>query len=284
VNTRFLKFALPLAILGVAALILFLRDLWSARVERRTGKKAQTGRPWYEPVQAVMGRFFLALFALLALVGLVCWARAGMPMGPEASTALSYFGILAVSIVVVIILWILGALIISHLRNHDGDVAAAVKLAVDGDIERAIAELRAVIESKGPSAARLNGIGMLYALNESWDEAVAAFDEAIRLGGSRSHFLGNKALALQKLGRAEEAVGLFTEAIEREKMNLSLYLNRCLALIDLGRLDEARADLDRAETLHRELKILAGQATREEYRRQNEWLLDDCRARLAAAL
>jgi tetratricopeptide (TPR) repeat protein len=186
-------------------------------------------------------------------------------------------------LVTVVVGLVLVAYLRAFLRFHDRDVSSSLRRANEGDLDGAIAELRAAIDAKGPSAPRLNGLGVLFSLREAWGEALAVFDEAVRLGKRHPLFLGNQGLALRKLGRAGEAVEVLSEAIAKEPSGFLLHVHRCHALLDLGRLDEARADLERAVAIRGQQITLASKAVREEGARQMEQLLDECRARLPAA-
>ncbi|HWE38355.1 MAG TPA: tetratricopeptide repeat protein [Isosphaeraceae bacterium] len=200
------------SMVAAAALILLVKDRWVARLRRKSGRKEGNGRPWYEPVRTIFGAFVFGTF-LVAALGILVRVLLGMPVSDGAMGFLKAVGASAAFSIGLFSLTFL----YDYIKSYDRDVNASIALVQQGEAERAIAELRAIIETKGPSAKRLNGIGLLHALRESWGEALAAFDEAIRLGGRRPDLLGNQAVALWKLGRVEEAEAILSEAIGKNR-------------------------------------------------------------------
>jgi tetratricopeptide (TPR) repeat protein len=55
---------------------------------------------------------------------------------------------------------------------------------------------------------------MLYFLNKSYDDAIKAYDEAIRLDPNDADTRNNKGLALEFQGRYDEAIQAYDEAIK----------------------------------------------------------------------
>lgn len=265
------------AMVALAVAILAVKDRWVARVERKTGRK-KGGRPWHEPIQAVFRVFILGTLAIAGMAVLVR-RLLGMPVSEGATAYLLALGAFAAITVGLTLLHSL----YQNWKFSDRDVNACLATAQGGDPERAIAELKAIIQSKGPSVNRLNGLGLLHASRESWDEALAAFDEAIRLGGRRSYLLGSRAVMLWKTGRFDEAEATLVAAIGKNRQDYQLAINHANFLVDLGRLDEARAELDRAEAIYRQIGfVLAGKATRDAIEHQFREQVDSVRARLAA--
>ncbi len=116
-----------------------------------------------------------------------------------------------------------------------------------GDLDEAVAELRAVIDAKGPSIHRSDGLGHLLMKQGAWGEAYRTFLELETLAGRKPYILNNQAVSLIELGRAAEALPLLEEAMREEPKDIVFSCNYGLALAALDRRDEARGQLLLAE-------------------------------------
>ena len=96
----------------------------------------------------------------------------------------------------------------------------------------------------------------MLCVQNNFAEALAAFEEAERLAGPAPLILGNKGLALWKLGRPQEALSCFEQAYTASPDELVTVTNYSLLLADVGRLEEAKDKLAWAEHLYTSQRIL----------------------------
>ena len=82
-----------------------------------------------------------------------------------------------------------------------------------------------------------------------FDEALAAFDNAIALKADYAQAYNGRGIVLASVNRLAEAVGSFDRAIALNPDYAEAHNNRALVLQDLGRLEEALTSLDRAIAL-----------------------------------
>ena len=175
----------------------------------------------------------------------------------------------------------------------DRATAAAVKLQLQGEIEKAIEKWRAIIHiaegSDNDLAARAYfSVGYLLDEQGKTEEAITAYDEATRLkpdyveayynrGNAKSDLghheaaIGDFDQAIQlksdfsyayfnrgnskgKLGRYEAAIDDFDKAIRLEPNDAEAYFNRGISKGRLDRIEEARQDFEKARDLAREAK------------------------------
>ena len=78
------------------------------------------------------------------------------------------------------------------------------------------------------------------------DEAVACFDQALKINPRDVEAWNNKGVAFHALGRSDEAVAYFDEALKIKPRDVKALINKGVALGALGMLDEAVAYYDEA--------------------------------------
>jgi tetratricopeptide (TPR) repeat protein len=88
------------------------------------------------------------------------------------------------------------------------------------------------------------------------DQALAVFEEAIRLDPASDTAFNNLGFALLSQGRFTEALASCDEALWLNPLNVSAYSNRGVALSALGRYDEALLAYDRALGLEPDSALL----------------------------
>jgi tetratricopeptide (TPR) repeat protein len=93
------------------------------------------------------------------------------------------------------------------------------------------------------SAASLNGKGMDLVDKNKYDDAIKAFNEAIRIDPSYVPALDNKGYVLNKQGKYDDAIEAFDEAIRIDPSYVPALDNKGIALNGLGRTTEAEAAL-----------------------------------------
>lgn len=81
---------------------------------------------------------------------------------------------------------------------------------------------------------------------ENYEEAVAYYDIAIKAQGNNATAYGNKAAALNLLGRYQEALEMIEKALDISPMDAMLFLNKGDILSSMGKTQEAIAEFDKA--------------------------------------
>lgn len=75
--------------------------------------------------------------------------------------------------------------------------------------------------------------------DKCYEDALAAFDEAIRINPKNAHPWHGRGMALSQLGRFSGALAAFEQAINIDKTNASSWNSKGIVLNQLGRLDQA---------------------------------------------
>jgi len=90
-----------------------------------------------------------------------------------------------------------------------------------------------------------------YTLNElkRYREAVGAYEQAIRLDPNNAAAYISKSLALNELKRYEEGLGAYEQAPSLDSNNAAAYINKDIALRNLKRYEEALAAYEQANSL-----------------------------------
>jgi tetratricopeptide (TPR) repeat protein/tRNA A-37 threonylcarbamoyl transferase component Bud32 len=92
-------------------------------------------------------------------------------------------------------------------------------------------------------------LGKLHANKKEWDQAEAAFTEAIRLNPECAEAYHRRAGCLFNAGKTKESLPDFDVAARLDPKNAEIFKNRGLAYLKLVRIDEAMADLRHAQEL-----------------------------------
>lgn len=79
-----------------------------------------------------------------------------------------------------------------------------------------------------------------------YEEAIKAFDEALKINPQFVDAWNNKGFALADLGRYEEAIIAYDEALKINPQDADVWFNKGVALKNLGRIDEANKAFDEA--------------------------------------
>ena len=133
----------------------------------------------------------------------------------------------------------------------DRAMAAAVQLQLQGEIEKAVEKWRAIIHiaegSDNDLAARAYfSVGYLLIKPE---DAIAAYDQAIRLKPDYAEAYSNRGYEKNALGRHEDAFADCNQAVRLKPDLAEAYNNRGNAKSDLGRHEDAIADYNQAVRL-----------------------------------
>ncbi len=129
--------------------------------------------------------------------------------------------------------------------------ATAVQLQLQGEIEKAIEKWRAIIHisegSDNDLAARAwFSVGYLLIQQGKPEEAIAAYDEAIRLKPDYAEAYNNRGNANDKLGHREDAIADYNQAIQLKPNYAKAYYNRGAVKAKLGHREDAIADYNQA--------------------------------------
>ena len=136
-----------------------------------------------------------------------------------------------------------------HASPIDRAIADAYSLQKAGEAEKAIEKWRSIaylmegIDSRGAASAWFSAG---YLLSGNPEEAISAYDQAIRLNPRNSPAYTNRGSAKNSLGQHKEAIKDYGEAIRLDPENSLAYSNRGSAKSDLGQHEEAINDCDEA--------------------------------------
>ena len=138
----------------------------------------------------------------------------------------------------------------------DRAVSAAILSQRQGNIEEAIEKWRAVAGVADGTDAELGArawfsIGYLHGKESRHQEAVDAYDKAIRRKPGMAKAYHNRGVMKRHLRRYEDAIADYDEAIKRDPNYAKAYYNRARARFTLGYKDEALRDFKRARALAR---------------------------------
>ncbi|MBT8081667.1 MAG: sulfotransferase [Gammaproteobacteria bacterium] len=122
-----------------------------------------------------------------------------------------------------------------------------------GHLEAAEKSCRRLLGEFPQSALVNNLLGSTLQSQGRFDEAVKAFDEAIRARPDFAEAYSNRGNALKGLGRFADSVGNYDKAITLKPDFADAYYNRANALKDLGELDAAIASYENALRLRPDL-------------------------------
>ena len=126
--------------------------------------------------------------------------------------------------------------------------AYADALEKAGRLKAALAAYdKAVALDPGNIVAHL-GRGITLQTLDRFQEALAAFDQALTLPGNDAAHLG-RGIALQALGRPQDALAAYDQALTIMPRRTAAHIGRGAALQDLGRFQEALAAFDQALAL-----------------------------------
>jgi tetratricopeptide (TPR) repeat protein len=118
-------------------------------------------------------------------------------------------------------------------------LTAAVNLAQAGRVGDAIGMLAGGANGALVHPGARNVLGVLYLQNGQTAEALASFDEAVRLAPRFADAHCNRGVALQKLSRYVEALAAYDAAVKFAPRHALALFNRGNVLRLLGQLDEA---------------------------------------------
>lgn len=232
-NHRALQIWVPI-LLGVAVLIVVLNDWTKRRAVRKAERKGQRPERRFLDYKTPFWRWMLVVFLLV--FGAVFVGSWKLPQVPPAIL----YGVPVCAAAIFLVL-----VVISRRKNRVH--RTAMKLAQQGDVDGAIALLHEYMERNGPSAQVLNNLAVFQGMKARWAESLELIEQAELYGGSSPLYLGNKGLALWKLGRLDDALPFLKEAASGLRTNLITICNYGSVLAELGKHDEALEQLRKAD-------------------------------------
>ena len=139
--------------------------------------------------------------------------------------------------------------------STDKAIAKAVSLQDQGKKEEALKIWRGIADAfeevdRELAAGAWFSVGYLLELGKP-EDAIAAYDQALRLEPDKVAAYNNRGLVKNLLGRHEAAIADYDEAIRLKPDYEKAYLNRGMVKISLSRIDEARQDFEKARDLAR---------------------------------
>ena len=125
-------------------------------------------------------------------------------------------------------------------------LVALVNLYRSGQIEEAVSSCRKLLSSYPESTTVINVLGAALLAQGKSDEALRAFEEAIRLEPDVAEYYCNRGNAQKQMGQWENAFASYDKAIQLKPEYADAHNNLANGLMDLGRLDEAVASYETA--------------------------------------
>ena len=115
--------------------------------------------------------------------------------------------------------------------------------------EEAMASFDNALKLDRRSSDVLNGKGLILNQLGKYEEAITWFDKALEIDPIFADGLNNKGITLSNLGKYEEAITWFDKALEIEPGFVDAMYNKADALGELGRYEEALVWTDKALSL-----------------------------------
>jgi tetratricopeptide (TPR) repeat protein len=116
-------------------------------------------------------------------------------------------------------------------------------------LDEALREFRRVADLRPADASAPFFLGLIALRQTRWEDAVAAFRQAIEKGGHRAAALHNLGLALERLGRLEEADAAHGDAAGRARDDARVMLGWSVVALRRGEHQVAQGRLARAREL-----------------------------------
>ena len=91
-----------------------------------------------------------------------------------------------------------------------------------------------------------NNLGNIHLADKKFDDAIFAYETALKIDPEYSDALNNLGNTLKEMGYLDEAIYYYEQAIKAPNARIELYSNYGVALKDRGLYDEALATLNEA--------------------------------------
>jgi tetratricopeptide (TPR) repeat protein len=122
-------------------------------------------------------------------------------------------------------------------------------LYMQGKYDEAIKAYDEAIKLDPKYDAAWNNKGIALSLQGKYDEAIKAYDEAIRLDPKYTNAWNNKGWALNRLGKYDDAIKAYDEAIRLDPKYANAWNNKGVVLEILGKTTEASTAFAKAKEL-----------------------------------
>jgi tetratricopeptide (TPR) repeat protein/predicted Ser/Thr protein kinase len=133
-------------------------------------------------------------------------------------------------------------------RNYRAHVQLGNLLGESGEDRGAVEAFRNAIELEPHQAEAYVSLGGHHLYQYRYAEALAAYEEGLKVNSDRVELLEGKVAALSQLHRDQEALPVM-DVVVHARPDAESYSNRAALRSRLGRSKEAEEDLDRASTL-----------------------------------
>ena len=135
--------------------------------------------------------------------------------------------------------------------STDKAIAEAVSLQEQGDVEEAIKIWRGIADAFEDADRDLAGrahfsVGYLLYLQEKFEDAIASYDQAVRLKPDYVDAYNNRGNLRDDLGQRSAAIADFDEAIRLKSDYTDAYFNRGITKYHMERYADAVVDFDQA--------------------------------------
>lgn len=140
------------------------------------------------------------------------------------------------------------------LSSDDERLARALNYQQSGDVENAILEYRALLQTDDSNAQAHNNLGLLYQGKGLLQEANSEFGRAIAIDPAYDKARNNLGVGLMRAGNVEAAAAQFRRILAGRPTNQEALINLALSQRAGGHADEAR------ETLIRAIEVNEGSA------------------------
>ncbi|MEW5855942.1 MAG: tetratricopeptide repeat protein, partial [Cyanobacteriota bacterium] len=131
----------------------------------------------------------------------------------------------------------------------EGNYQDYLNLSAEEQIKKVL-EIQELLEENyqtpGYRATLLLNLGDLLAAGKEYEEAIASYDQALKIKPDKDEAWFNRGIALKNLGRLEEAVASYDQALKIKPGKDEAWNNRGVTLKKLERLEEAVASYDQA--------------------------------------
>src|SRR5208337_3141021 len=134
------------------------------------------------------------------------------------------------------------------IRNNLG-----IALAAQGKTDQAIAQYDEALRLKPDYAEAHNNLGIALDAQDKMDQAIAHYDEALRLKPDYAEAHNNLGIALEAQGKLDQAIAHYEEGLHLNPAYAGAHNNLGLALAAQGKLDQAVAHYAEALRLNPDL-------------------------------
>jgi predicted O-linked N-acetylglucosamine transferase (SPINDLY family) len=134
-------------------------------------------------------------------------------------------------------------------RNQRANYLMGIALYQSGKPRNSIRFLKVAADINPDALEAWRDLGIILLKLRDFEQAEAAFAQALRIAPANPQFLVNRGIALRNLGQAQQAVDCHRAALQLQPGFAEAHYHLGSALLELSRPDEALASFRRATTL-----------------------------------